>query len=636
MGAGMRNAVRIMRTERREVQRSLKKIIAAGLLMAVFLDTAAVASDFRFSPRPNRASLIQWREWSQETLEEAEKQDRLIVLALSAVWCHWCHVMDETTYSDEVIIGLINEKFIPVRVDADMRPDIDSLYNQGGWPSTVILTPGGEVLDGGNYIPPGDMKERLDRAFSLYTKDRDKIAKRMEEIKLRRMLMQGSMTGAPDKTDIDGIVELLKSMFDDRNGGFGSGQKFPNPDAADFLLSVHAKSRDAELRKIVTRTLDRMAQGEVYDHIEGGFFRYATKPDWSEPHYEKMLEVNAGLIRSYANASLAFGMDRYRRVVRESLRYVQGNLYDATSGALFGSQDADESYYRKQHRRKLTKPFVDRTVYADSASLMISALITAGEATGEQQYLPMAVKAGEFMIKNLYRPADGLFHSFRGGKASLPGLLNDNALFGSALLDLYNATGERRYLDRAGRVSQVITNKFYDPKARRFRSSLVAAGVAPLTPGILAEMNDRMANYRAARFLGRLSNYTRDKNVKEIVGAALTTLSATYRNYTPQAPSYGIALQWNIGEPVEIMVLADGNRVREYLAAVNNVYVPEKVVRVLSLAEDREEIKSYGYKTQESVYLCAGRRCSKPIKDPGKVGDELRRFIAGPEEERNN
>jgi len=624
-----------MRSERREVRRNLKIFFTIVLLMVLFLNTAAVAADFRFSPRPNKANLIQWREWSRETLEEAKKQNRLVVLALSAVWCHWCHVMDETTYSDDIIIGLINEKFIPVRVDTDMRPDIDSLYNQGGWPSTVILTPGGEVLDGGNYIPAGEMKERLDRAFSLYTKDRDKIAKRMEEIKLRRMLLQGSMTGAPDKTDIDGIVELLKGMFDEKNGGFGTGQKFPNPDAMDFLLSVYAKSRDAELRKIVTRTLDRMAQGGLYDHVEGGFFRYATKPDWSEPHYEKMLEVNAGLIRSYANAGLAFGMDRYQKVVRESVRYVQGNLYDAASGALFGSQDADESYYREQDRKKLTKPFVDRTVYADSASLMIGALIAAGEATGDQQYLPMAAKAGEFIIKNLYRPADGVFHSFRGGKASLPGLLNDNALFGSALLDLYNATGERRYLDRAGRISQVITNKFYDPKARRFRSSLVAAGVAPLTPGILAEMNDNMANYRAARFLGRLSNYTRDKNAKEIVGAALTTLSANYLNFTPSAPSYGIALLWSLGEPVEIMVLADGNRVREYLAAVNKAYVPEKIVRVLSLTEDREEIKSYGYKAKESVYFCAGKRCSKPIKEPGKIREELQRFIAGPDGDRN-
>ncbi len=606
---------------------ALKRLFACGLLVVLFLDASVVAADFRFSPRPNKANLIQWREWSPQMLDEARKQERLIVLSLSAVWCHWCHVMDETTYSDETIINLINEKFIPVRVDADMRPDIDSLYNQGGWPSTAILTPEGEVIDGGNYFPPDEMKERLDRAHSLFTTDRDKITKRMEEIKQRRQFMQRGMTITPNRDEIAGIADILKDTFDGTYGGFGSGQKFPNPDAMDFLLSVHARTRDPALKKIVTTTLDHMAQGEIYDRVEGGFFRYATKPDWTEPHYEKMLEVNAGLIRSYANAYRAFGMERYKHVVRDCVRYVQDNLYDERTGALFGSQDADEPYYRKQKRNKLAKPSVDRTVYADSASLMVSALAAAGESTGEQQYLRMAAKAADFIIKDLYRPTDGLFHSLRDGKASLPGQLNDLALFGSAQLDLYGATGERRYLDRAGRISQTLTSKFYDAQTRQFRSSLIPIGVTPITPGILADMNDAMANYRAARLLARFTYHSRDRKGKELVDAVLTTFSANYRNFTPQMPSYGIALQWATNEPMEVLVLADGGRMREYLAAINKVYVPEKVVRVLSLSEDKEEIKSYGYKARESVYLCAGKRCSKPIKDPGKLKEELKNFL---------
>jgi uncharacterized protein len=273
----------------------------------------------------------------------------------------------------------------------------------------------------------------------------------------------------------------------------------------DFLLSVHARTRDPALKRIITTTLDRMARGDIYDRVEGGFFRYATKPDWTEPHYEKMLEVNAGLIRSYANAYRSFGTERYKRVMRDCVRYVQDNLYDERTGALFGSQDADEAYYGQRTRNKLAKPAVDRTVYADSASLMVSALAAAGESTGEQQYLQMAAKAADFIIQDLYRPTDGLFHSFRDGKGSLTGQLNDIALFGSALLDLYGATGGRHYLDRAGRISQTLTSRFYDAQARRFRSSLIPVGVTPITPGVLADMNDTMANYRAARFLARFT-----------------------------------------------------------------------------------------------------------------------------------
>ena len=133
-------------------------------------------------------------------LEEAKKKNRLILLSLSAVWCHWCHVMDETTYSDEEIISYINEHFIPIRVDADMRPDIDTLYNQGGWPSTAILTPEGEVLTGGTYIPPKEMLSRLKRADAFFRDDKAALADRLAELKAMK---------APKKCGREGLRVLL-------------------------------------------------------------------------------------------------------------------------------------------------------------------------------------------------------------------------------------------------------------------------------------------------------------------------------------------------------------------------------------------------------------------------------------------
>src|SRR6266540_4177034 len=111
-------------------------------------------SEFRFSPRPNRASEIQWRTWGDAAFGEAREQNKPVLLAISAVWCHWCHVMDETTYSSADIIRVINEKYVPVRVDNDERPDVNRRYNMGGWPSTVFLTPEGEIIHGGTYVPP--------------------------------------------------------------------------------------------------------------------------------------------------------------------------------------------------------------------------------------------------------------------------------------------------------------------------------------------------------------------------------------------------------------------------------------------------------------------------------------------------
>lgn len=121
---------------------------------------------FRFSPRPNQAHEIHWRDFDDEAFKAAREQNRLVLLSISAVWCHWCHVMDETTYSDREVIDTINSSFIPIRVDTDQRPDVDARYNMGGWPTTALLTPDGNILTGGTYIPAPRMKRLLREALS--------------------------------------------------------------------------------------------------------------------------------------------------------------------------------------------------------------------------------------------------------------------------------------------------------------------------------------------------------------------------------------------------------------------------------------------------------------------------------------
>jgi uncharacterized protein YyaL (SSP411 family) len=592
----------------------------------------ATASDFRFSPRPNKAHLVQWRSWGPEALEEARKKNRLVLLSLSAVWCHWCHVMDETTYSNDEIIAYINEHFIPVRVDADLRPDIDSLYNQGGWPSTAILTPQGEVISGGNYIPPEEMLARLKRAAALFSTDRTTIVDRLEEVKAMKELGRIRETGhrsLPDKGELDKITEVLKNSFDNIHGGFGHNQKFPNPDAIDFLLSRYSRNKDESIKKIITKTLDGMAKGGLYDKVEGGFFRYATKPDWSEPHFEKMLEVNACLIRNYADASQVFNSNEYLAVVRESIRFVQARLYDPASGALYGSQDADESYYNKQERKGLRPPFVDTTTYADASSLMISALIAAYNATGEALYLDMAVKSAEFLLRNVSAGDEGVFHAFRNGAPSLKGLLSDNALFGSAMLDLYNTTGERRYLRTAQEIGRLVSSR-YERSTKRLRANPDTPLNKPVTAGVLSDVNEYLANYRAVRFLSRLSftgEYEKLKVVRNIVTASI---SREYEKFSPQAGTYGTVLLWIVGEPVQIIILADREGTRNYLSTINRLSVPEKAVRVLSLSEDAREIKKLNYPLQEAVYLCVGKRCSAPITSAEGLKAGLKDVITKP------
>ncbi len=619
---------------RKRYHKIMKALVLFISSLLVLSPGAGAAQEFRFSPQPNKAHLIQWRSWGAAARDEARKKDRLILLSLSAVWCHWCHVMDETTYSDEEVISFVNDRFIPIRVDADMRPDVDMLYNQGGWPSTAILTPEGEVIGGGNYIPPKEMLLRLKRTVAMYREDRSSIVRRLDELRAMKDLRAESgaegHSALPGKADLARIAGILEEGFDGAYGGFGSGQKFPNPDAIDLLLSLYQKDREEVTRKIIVKTLDRMAGGGMYDKIEGGFFRYATKPDWSEPHYEKMLDVNAGLIKSYADASLGLGNREYLAVALKTMRYVEARLSAPASGAFFGSQDADEAYYKAGDRKRLTPPAVDRTSYTDSSSLMISAMIALAAATGENQYLDRAARSAEFLLANLGAGSGGMYHYFRDNRPHLIGLLSDNALFGTALLDLYNATGRKRYREAASRIGALITERFFDGGSKRLRPFLDAAMSTPATAGVLSPVNEGLANYRAILFLSRLDFVQHDAKMIATRDAAAATFAGEYQRFSPSAATYGKALLWIVDGPVEVTVVAEKEKALTYVTIVSRQYIPEKAVRVLSPSEDAGEIAKLRLPLAEAVHLCAGKRCSKPITGTERLKKEIASFVNRP------
>jgi uncharacterized protein YyaL (SSP411 family) len=261
---------------------------------------------------------------------------------------------------------------------------------------------------------------------------------------------------------------------------------------------------------------------------------------------------------------------------------------------------------------------------------MISALVAAYNATGETRYLDMAVKSAEFLLRKMTAGSEGVFHDFHNGAASLKGLLSDNALFGSAMLDLYNTRGDRRYLRTAQEIGRLVSGRFYDRGTKRFRFSLDAPISRPVTAGVLSDMNENLANYRAVRFLSRLVFTEEDEKLKEVRDAVAVSTSGEYEKFAPLAGTYGTVLLWMVGDPVQITILGDGEGIRNYLSAVNRLSVPEKAVRVLSLSEDMTEIKKLKYPLQESVYLCVGRRCSAPITSAEGLKAGLTDLLAKP------
>jgi uncharacterized protein len=600
------------------VQWTMRKFAAVVLSVFIFVAQAA-ASDFRFSPRPNEAGLIHWRQWGQVPFSEAKRLQKPVLLALSAVWCHWCHVMDETTYSDADVIAYINENFIAVRVDADMRPDIDSLYNQGGWPSTLVLTQEGNIIRGGTYVPPEDMVSWLKQGVAAYRNGRRGTGEKRE----KRPEPPGEAT--PTVADLEKMTAALRSAFDRQHGGFGMPQKFPNPGAIDFLLSEFTRNGDEDTKQMITMTLDGMEAGGIHDDIGGGFFRYATQPDWSSPHYEKMLDLNAGIARNYASACRALGKENYRKVLDGTIGYIMHSLYDRKTGGFYGSQDADEAYYASK-KRDGPPPRVDTTIYAGPNARMITALVAASGATGSWEHLQQAEKAAWFMIRNLYSEKEGVYRYYRDGDKHLAGMLADNVLFGSALIDLYNATGDRRYIHTALDVARLLAAKFFDSRQGAFRASIESGPVGPSEPGGLMEYNTAVSNLGAAVFLLRISGYQEDAKLKGLAARAIARAKDDCGRIGPAAGFCGTAFEWQIRDPLDILIITAG-RPEGFLAAVNRIFIPLKVVKVLSLKEDKAAIARLGYPLSEALYLCSGKRCYAAVTSPGKVAAEVGKYM---------
>src|ERR1700687_184138 len=362
--------------------------------------------EFHFSPRPNRAHEIKWRGWSEEAFSEAGRLDRPILLSISAVWCHWCHVMDETTYSNAGVIDLINRQYVPIRVDNDLRPDINQRYNMGGWPTTAFLTSSGDILTGATYLPADQMADALARVAAYYQANRPEIASRVLEGRKRAGSGVARSAGTLEDGIVEGIVEAVKNAYDPEYGGFGSAPKFPQTDA--ILLLVEQAQLDAapELREMATHTLAMMAAGGTYDHVEGGFFRYSTTQDWSVPHFEKMLEDHAGLVNALALAGLHDALDTTTTSLDTVLR-------DPVTGLYAGSQDADEHYYSLDAggRAQADAPYVDRRVYTSWNAALAIAYLDASVRSERPVLRERAATMLERLFKDRYRRGEGMSHA---------------------------------------------------------------------------------------------------------------------------------------------------------------------------------------------------------------------------------
>ena len=297
---------------------------------------------------------VDWYPWGEEALARALAEDRPILLSIGYSACHWCHVMERESFEDAETAALMNRLFVPIKVDREERPDLDSIYmeavqrltGQGGWPMTMFLTPDGRPFYGGTYYPPEDrhgmpgFKRVLLAVDEAYRERREDMEQNADGL-ISTFGAQIPVRSRPElKPDLlSRAVAALATEYDDREGGFGHAPKFPQPMTLEVLLRAN-RHGDERAVPMAERTLAKMARGGIYDQLGGGFHRYSTDGRWLVPHFEKMLYDNAQLARIYADAHRATGNPFYLRIATETLRYVQREM-TSPEGGFYSSQDAD-------------------------------------------------------------------------------------------------------------------------------------------------------------------------------------------------------------------------------------------------------------------------------------------------------
>jgi uncharacterized protein YyaL (SSP411 family) len=503
----------------------------------------------------DRETGVRWNEWDPGTLARAAAEGKLIFLDIGAAWCHWCHVLDRTSLSDPRVVRILNEEYVSVRVDTDRRPDINERYNQGGWPTVAVLLPDGRLLTGATYLPPDALAGLLVKCREFYLRDRERIDGYLAEEAAQggeAGEVRGSAPEAPGPEDLPMVKQAVLSAYDPEFPGFFLQPKFPVAEILAFLRDAWNVEGNAEVGDIFLKVLRTMGASGVFDPVEGGFFRYATRRDWTVPHYEKMLSDNAELLALYAAAYERTKEAAFAATGRDILRFLFAKLYDPATGAFFGSQDADETYYPlpAEERARRFPPSVDRTIFSEYNGRTVSALVAAhrafgapaGADAGGDSLLARAERLAGFLRGSLWRNEEGQARFLeREGVAEDPptGLLSDHAAAAAAYLDLYDETGKGDYLRFAEEALSFAVGHLYREEAAGFVDRRPAAGdFGQLSAGLYPFA----ANAQAASALMRCARAGARRDLFEIAVRTLCGLSAEFDRRGAFGAPYGSAL----------------------------------------------------------------------------------------------
>ena len=489
-----------------EIVRSTAKVL---VLLAVFL----VSRSSRTETSSSTPRAIQWHTWSDEIFAQAAREHKFVLLDLEAVWCHWCHVMDQNTYGNAAVQRLMGAKYLAVKVDQDSRPDISNRYEDYGWPATVIFkADGSEIVKRQGYLPPELMASMLQAVIDDPSPGPSVVAEKA---------IHYATTPFLDPALLAAVKGEFQKQYDVEGKGWAFGHKYLDADSVQYANAL-ARDGDTVEAKRIADTLK--AAQKLLDPAWGGAYQYSTGGNWNEPHFEKLLFIQAQVMRTYAQSYDQWRVPEYLAAAQNVHRYVHAFL-TSPEGAFYVSQDADVAKGKPgadyfvlgdAKRRAIGLPRVDKHLYARENGWMIRALCALYAATDDQTVLSEAEKSARWMVAHRTIAGGGFAH---GEHDAAGPYLGDSLAMAQAFLSLYEVTGDRAWLARA-------------EASRRF---IAEAFVAPATPGFVTSGTstnhaykphpERDENAQVAQFANSLYQYTGEKGDRELATRAMRYLA---------------------------------------------------------------------------------------------------------------
>jgi uncharacterized protein YyaL (SSP411 family) len=553
---------------------------------------------------PSALPSLNWVGWSDTVFEQARGEKHFVLLDLEAVWCHWCHVMAETTYKDPEVVQLLQKHFLTVRVDQDSRPDLSNRYENYGWPATVVFdAKGNEIIKRSGYLPPKQMASILKAIIKDPTPGPSVFSE--EVIENLETAITPALRMELEKTYFDG--------YDSKEGAWGKGHKFLDANSVELAM-LKAKQGDKRAEKMVSMTLE--GEAHLIDPVWGGVYQYSTDGVWTNPHFEKIMSMQAENLRIFAMGyTLSKDTDTLRQA-HNIYRYLTDFML-SPSGAFYTSQDADvvEGQHSAEYfalsdieRRKQGVPRIDTHVYARENGWAVTGIVALYAATGDKRMLQNARRAIAWVEANRQFAEGGFSHDAKD--ASGP-YLGDSISMARAYLALYTATADRHYLAQAQQTLLYVGRTFRGPKGIGYLTSKTN------TDRLYAVQPQRDENVWVARCANLLFHYTGNKDFQNIAEQAMRFLSSP--NVAERLPvANALLVDHELSRaPLHITIVGrkDDAVAQSLFQAALQYPVAYKRLEWWDVREGRLPNPDVQYPESDkaAAFICTNRTCSLPI-----------------------